>query len=44
MLAFQEQPYSSGHLALDRLQLHHHVSVSSPLLPVSALWHPVACL
>jgi hypothetical protein len=44
MMTFQEQPYPCVHLALDRLQLHHHVSVISPLLPVRALWHPAACL
>lgn len=44
VVAFQEQPCPCVHLALDRLQLHHHVSVSSPLRPVRPLWHPAACL
>jgi hypothetical protein len=44
MMAFQEQPYPGAHLAVDRLQLHHRVSVSSPLLPVRALWQSAACL
>lgn len=44
MMAFQEQHYPGAHLAVDRLQLHHRVSVSSPLLPVMALWQSAACL
>lgn len=43
-MAFQELTYPCVHLALDRLQLHHRTSASSPLLTVRALWHPAACL